>query len=181
MHITEKIRAYAGLASRARQNRFDLSRQIVRRPGIAIGLGTYEVGLFASARLDNRLKTLASIKTSSMIGCEFCMDLASSMATAYGIGEAELRALSSYRDSPLFTEREKLAIELADAMSRTPAIVDDDVRARVEAAFTRAEFVELVAEVAWENHRARLNIALGVRAMGFSDGAFCVRPELLSP
>jgi alkylhydroperoxidase family enzyme len=177
MHVTEKMRAYARLAPRARRNRLDLGKQIVRRPGIAIGLGTYEVGLFASARLDNRTKTLASLKTASMIGCHFCTDLGSSLAPALGIGEAELSALPSYRDSSLFAPREKLAIELAEAMSRTPAIVDNDIRASVVAAFTPAELVELVAEIAWENHRSRLNLGLGVRAMGFSDGTFCVRPE----
>jgi hypothetical protein len=31
--------------------------------------------------------------------------------------------------------------------------------------------------VAWENHRARLNRALGVREAGFSDGAYCVVAE----
>ena len=31
--------------------------------------------------------------------------------------------------------------------------------------------------IAWENHRARTNRALGVREVGFSDGAFCALPE----
>jgi alkylhydroperoxidase family enzyme len=42
---------------------------------------------------------------------------------------------------------------------------------------TPGQLAELAATIAWENHRARLNRALGVRAAGFSDGAFCVVPE----
>ena len=40
-----------------------------------------------------------------------------------------------------------------------------------------AQLTELAAVIAWENHRARLNRALGVRAVGFSDGAYCVLPH----
>jgi hypothetical protein len=37
--------------------------------------------------------------------------------------------------------------------------------------------VELTATIAWENYRARFDHALGIEAQGFSDGAYCVRPE----
>jgi alkylhydroperoxidase family enzyme len=43
--------------------------------------------------------------------------------------------------------------------------------------FSRAQLAELVAAIAWENHRARVNQALGVRPSGFSDGEFCAVPE----
>ncbi len=39
------------------------------------------------------------------------------------------------------------------------------------------QLAELASAIAWENHRARLNRALGVREVGFSDGAVCVLPE----
>ncbi|MGQ0830626.1 MAG: carboxymuconolactone decarboxylase family protein, partial [Microthrixaceae bacterium] len=43
---------------------------------------------------------------------------------------------------------------------------------------SRAGYVELAAVIGWENQRARLNQALGIRPSGFSDGAYCVRPEV---
>ena len=85
--------------------------------------------------------------------------------------------LPRYRESDAFTVREKLAIEFAEAMTTTPLALTDELSRHVRAAFTSAQVVELVAEVAWENHRARLNQALGVRPMGFSEGAFCMRAE----
>src|SRR5207237_9421004 len=39
------------------------------------------------------------------------------------------------------------------------------------------QMVELTATIAWENYRARFDHALGIEAQGFSDGAYCVRPE----
>ena len=68
-------------------------------------------------------------------------------------------------------------MEFAAAISASPALVSDDLRARLEARFSRSQIAELAAEVAWENQRARLNQALGVRPSGFSDGSFCLVPE----
>ncbi|MGH9055424.1 MAG: hypothetical protein ACRDYY_06100 [Acidimicrobiales bacterium] len=58
-----------------RATRFDHQpehlRLIARRPGIAFGVGAFETGLMASGRVDARLKSLAELKTSSLIGCPF--------------------------------------------------------------------------------------------------------------
>lgn len=68
-------------------------------------------------------------------------------------------------------------LDLAVAMSSTPADVPEELRERLLEHFTKGQLMELVAMVAWENHRARANKALGVRAAGFSDGAYCALPE----
>ncbi len=90
--------------------------------------------------------------------------------------EESLAELASYRESERFAPLEKLALELADAMTLTPADVGDDLRSSLLEHLTEGQLTELVAAVAWENHRARLNRALGVRSMGFSGGDFCVVP-----
>lgn len=95
-----------------------------------------------------------------------------------GIDDKTLGALSGdWKTSGLFSDEERLALELTDAMCATPAEVGDDLRARLGEQFTRAQLMELVSAIAWENHRARANRALGVKEMGFSDGAFCVLPH----
>lgn len=94
-----------------------------------------------------------------------------------GISEAELTALPGYQDSPLFTPLEKLVLDLTVAMCRTPAEVTDQLRDALLEHLRPAQLAEVAATVAWENHRARLNRALGVRAAGFSDGAYCVVPH----
>src|SRR3954447_10084285 len=109
------------------------------------------------------------------------MDIGSAVSREIGITDAELGDLARWRDSDLFDEVDKLAIELAEAMTRTPADVSDDLRQRLQRHLSDAQITELAATIAWENHRARLNRALGVREMGFSDGAFCVLPEHAAP
>ena len=44
--------------------------------------------------------------------------------------------------------------------------------------FDEAQMVELTAVIAWENHRARFNHALGMGYQGFSEGSYCLLPEV---
>ena len=99
------------------------------------------------------------------------------MSRATGITDEQLLALGTYRTSDLFTPLEKLAIELGEGMTRTPADVPDRLRDELLQHLSKGQLAELAAWIAWENHRARMNRALGVREMGFSDGAVCVLPE----
>lgn len=99
------------------------------------------------------------------------------MSRAAGVTDDELAALPRYRDSELFSELDKLALDLAVAMTETPAEVPAELRDALLAHLTMGQLAELASTIAWENHRARLNRALGVRAAGFSDGAFCALPE----
>ena len=105
------------------------------------------------------------------------MDIGSAVGRAMGVTELELTDLSRYRESERFSDLEKLALDLAVAMTATPIEVDDDLRAALLRHLTKGQVAELASAIAWENHRARLNRALGVRAAGFSEGAYCVLPE----
>lgn len=73
--IFDKILAYgrtfARILPRYRQTPADLLRLLVRRPAILGAVCTYETALVVSGRMDSRLKALASLKTSSLIGCPF--------------------------------------------------------------------------------------------------------------
>lgn len=68
-------------------------------------------------------------------------------------------------------------LDLAVAMTETPAEVSEELRKELHRRFSKGQLMELVSMIAWENHRARANRALGVREVGFSDGAFCALPE----
>ena len=94
-----------------------------------------------------------------------------------GITERQLAELGRYERSDAFDATERLVLDLAVGMTSTPAAVDDELRERLLEHFSKAELMELVAHVAWENHRARANRALGVREAGFSDGAVCAVSE----
>ena len=58
-------------------------------------------------------------------------------------------------------------LELADAMTATPASVTPDIRERLKKRFSTAQLVELGAAIAWENYRARSNRVFGFESEGF--------------
>ena len=75
--------------------------------------------------------------------------------------------LNYFRESSFYDSDEKLVLELAEAMSATPARISDDLRTRLEARFDRAALIELAATIGWENYLARVNRVFGVESEGF--------------
>ncbi|MBM0124522.1 carboxymuconolactone decarboxylase family protein [Pimelobacter simplex] len=177
MSILERTRTHLRVLASARRNRGDLAARLVRRPQLLVAQGTYETSLLLMGRMPARLKTLATAKAAMVVSCEFCLDIGAALAGAEGVPEEKLVALLEPDGNPALSAEEQLVVAYAAAISASPAVVPDDLRERLEARFTSAQLTELAAEVAWENQRARLNQALGVRPAGFSDGAFCLIPQ----
>lgn len=98
------------------------------------------------------------------------------MGRQSGISQEKLHALADYARSPLFSPIERLCLEYADHMTRTPVAVPDELFAQLRERFTPAQLVELTATLAWENYRARYNHALGIESEDFSEGAACAIP-----
>jgi hypothetical protein len=71
MGMLDKLRAYAKVLPRARRNRTQILGLYARRPALGLGVGAMETAELLSGRVDFRLKGLASLKTSSRIGCPF--------------------------------------------------------------------------------------------------------------
>jgi alkylhydroperoxidase family enzyme len=94
-----------------------------------------------------------------------------------GVTEEQLRDLPRYRESPVFSEEERLVIELAEEMARIPMEVPPELSEKLRQRFDESQLVELAAAIAWENYRARFNRVFGVRPVGFCEGAFCALPE----
>lgn len=89
----------------------------------------------------------------------------------------QLHQLSSYRQSDAFSTVEKLVLDYAVAMTKTPVAVPDELFARLREVLTQQQLVELTSTIAWENFRARFNHAFGIESQGFAEGAYCALPE----
>jgi alkylhydroperoxidase family enzyme len=94
-----------------------------------------------------------------------------------GITEEQLRDLANFESSPHFSEREKLVLRLAVALTKIPTNVSDELYAALRAQFSERELVELTAVIVWENARARFNRTFGIESEGYSKGQFCPVPE----
>jgi len=60
-------------------------------------------------------------------------------------------------DLSVFNATELLVIELADAMADTPSNISDDLYSRLREEFSEEQLLQLGAQLAFENYRARLN------------------------
>lgn len=134
----------------------------------------------AEAKLDilsPRHRALAELKAATTVGCEYCIDLGSQIARRWGLTDEELLALSNYRAAACFSDVDKLILEYAAAMSRTPVEVTDELFDALRAHFDTAQLVGLTHVINLGNLRARFNIALGIKFSGFSGGQVCAVPD----
>lgn len=60
-------------------------------------------------------------------------------------------------DLSVFSDVERLVIELADEMANTPSNVSDELYARLREKFSEEQLLQLGGQIAFENYRARLN------------------------
>src|SRR5215203_2812105 len=101
------------------------------------------------------------------------MDINSSrvLETTEG-GLEKLAEVTSWRDSKLFSQAERLALQYAERITYTDQKVDDALVDKLKQHFTDAQIVELTAAIAMENFRSKFNPPLGIEAQGF-----CVIPQ----
>jgi alkylhydroperoxidase family enzyme len=148
-----------------------------RVPGLLRGYGRLEQATAKLHRVPWRLQVLAELKATTLIHCEFCIDLASQIARRSGLSDEQLLALPRYRDCGLFTDLEMLVMDYAVGMCRTPPRVPDELFARLREHLDEEQMVELTHHIALENLRGRFNVAFGIGAAGFSQGMVCAVPD----
>jgi AhpD family alkylhydroperoxidase len=146
-------------------------------PRLMLGYGMLEGATAKLDRVPERLKLLAELKAATMTSCEYCIDIGSQIARRAGLSDEQLLALPRYRESEQFDELEKLVLDYAVGMSRTPVAVPDELFAELRARFEDRQLVELTNVIALENMRGRFNLALGFGSAGFSEGMVCALPE----
>jgi alkylhydroperoxidase family enzyme len=146
------------------------------QPKMLLAMGRFNQAIRKGKAVDQRIQRLVELKGAQMIGCEYCVDLGSQICRNSGFSDDELLALPLYRNSDLFTEREKTALDYAVAVMRTPVDVTDELFERMRHYFSEKQMVELTALLTLVN-LDRFNAAFGIGAAGFSEGMVCVPPD----
>ncbi|HIF6301739.1 TPA: carboxymuconolactone decarboxylase family protein [Klebsiella michiganensis] len=116
--------------------------------------------------LDPVLRSLVSARVAQLCLCEFCIDITNMKLAERSGGSAKLLAVAEWRDSALFSDRERLALEYAEAASMTPPVVDDALRDRLAGQFDARALTELTALIGLQNLSARFNSAMAIPAQG---------------
>ena len=101
--------------------------------------------------LDAAIRELVKIRASQLNGCLFCLDMHIHEARELGESEDRIYQLSAWRESELYTEAERAALAYAEAATKRPDDVSDEVWDAVTAQFKSEEAALLVAQVAQIN------------------------------
>ena len=114
--------------------------------------------------LDDRLMELVKIRASQINGCAGCLHMHTASARKQGETEERLYLLNAWRESPLYSERERAALAWTEALTRVSEThAPDSVYQELQAQFTEEEQVTLTLLIVAINGWNRLQI--GFRAV----------------
>src|SRR3954469_5656579 len=138
--------------------RFDLTKEASRGAAQAMyGLEQY----VRNSGLDKRLVELIKGRGPHINGCAYCIDMHTKDARAEGETEQRLYALSAWRETPFYTDRERAALALTEAVTLVrEGHVPDALFEEARTQFNEAEIVNLTLAIATINLWNRLAITL---------------------
>ncbi|ADB34450.1 Carboxymuconolactone decarboxylase [Kribbella flavida DSM 17836] len=169
------VRAMEWYSKRKYGDVLDPGKAALHHRGVLTTMLALEGSAARWSRLDPTLKALATMVTSTQVGCSWCMDFGFWEFHHRGVAPAKLRAVPGWRDSDVYTDLERAVMDYAESATATPPTVTDEQVERLRKDLSEAELVELTAQIALENYRSRTNAALGMTSQGFKQ--YCeVRP-----
>lgn len=128
---------------------------------------SYEIQKFETngIRLERGLHLMVATLASQINGCGFCVDIARAIAIREHLGMEKLNALSEYRTSPLFSDRERAALAYAEEATRQKRVSDATFEA-LRKHFNEREIVEITWLNAVENYYNLINLPLEIESDG---------------
>ena len=132
-------------------------------------------GVIDNSGLDEKLMHLVKLRAAQINGCAYCIDMHSKEASFAGDSEQRLYGLDAWRETPYYSERERAALEWAEAVTLVSAThVPDGVYERVRAQFSEQEIANLTLAVAMANAWNRLGVSLRAVPGAYKPGMFRV-------
>ena len=112
--------------------------------------------------LEQSLLELVRLRASQINGCAYCVDMHSKDARSKGESEQRLYALSVWRETPSYSERERAALAFTEAVTLIAnQHVSDEVYAAAREQFSDAELVKLMMAITMINTWNRFAITFG--------------------
>ncbi|MBI1389573.1 MAG: carboxymuconolactone decarboxylase family protein [bacterium] len=139
-----------------------------RSPWLFLGVATLFGALDRkSSPIDPALRALITVRVSQINWCRFCVDINSATVLQRGAEMEKLNDLARFRESPHYDDREKLALEYAEAMTLGNQPPSGEMVARLKEMYSEDEIVEMTGLIAFQNLSSRFNAALDVEPQGF--------------
>lgn len=127
-------------------------------------------GYLKKSPVDAQLMDLVDVRVSQMNGCAYCLDMHYKEARAKGETEQRLYGLSAWREAPYYTDRERAALDWAEAI--TTCDVSDAVYSQAKALFSDQELIDLTMVITTINTWNRINFAFPNTPGSYTVGQF---------
>jgi len=132
-------------------------RTLAHRPEIFRTATAHMHAVLHTGTLPTRLKELVVVRTSQLNGTAYCLASHTAISLRLGTTPEQIEALKDWQNSPLFSDAEKQAIHLAEAMTLHSLIYTDDELASLRRFYSEGEVVELMAAIGLFNYFNRFN------------------------
>ncbi|MEI9977694.1 MAG: carboxymuconolactone decarboxylase family protein [Edaphobacter sp.] len=142
---------------RDRGNVPNMFRTMAHRPEIFETIIAHMEAVLNTGTLPKALKELVIVRTSQLNRTPYCLASHTTIARKLGWSEAQITALHDASHSGEFTEREKVAIHLAEVMTLDAHSYSEAEFARLRSFYSEGEVVELMAAVGLFNYFNRFN------------------------
>ncbi len=129
---------------------------------------------FVTATKDNlveeSIRDMVNIRIAQLNRCTFCLDMHIKQAKLHGERELRLYHLASWRESPLFSPRERASLAWAEILTELPELgVPDEIYDRVRSQLSEKDVSDLTFVVMAANAWTRVNVGFKT-VPGSSDG-----------
>lgn len=150
----------------------EIKESLVRVPRMDLPATTPEVyqamvafTVAAEGDLDPVVAQLVKVRASQMNGCAFCLQMHTMIACAMGESDQRLSALQAWADTAFFTDRERAALALTEAVTFVAdGHVPDEVYEAAEQHFDQVELAHLLWTIVAINAWSRLGISTRMAA-----------------
>jgi uncharacterized peroxidase-related enzyme len=124
-----------------------------------------------SSPLNPVLRSLVTVRVSQINWCHFCVDINSATLAKRAGSINKVEQLADWREQSIYSDKERLALEYAEAVTYSDQQVNNELMERLKVVFDDDTIVELTGLIAFQNLSSKFNSALDVPAQGF-----CTRP-----
>ena len=142
---------------RTRGNVPNMFRTLAHRPEIFETLIGHMEAVLETGTLPKSLKELVIVRTSQLNRTPYCLASHTVICRNLGWTETQLNAMQSDAVREHFSEREQVALRLAETMTLNAHGMSDDEFTRLRSFFDEGEIVELMAAIGLFNYFNRFN------------------------